>query len=183
MTQQLPKRWGLFLDGFFCLHSLGYQGERFSAHGGTRHQLDHHVFAGRLKVDSRHLLQHGGQGGHVAGLCAGVSSRRVQDVSPVHHQQQHTSLAFFLQKKKKWFQRRPSERKGRSRTSALWLIHNIFYMSAAAASYLHILQSFDTALRGTALNSQLVETLCVANVLKRASGKEGKEKGETKGIG
>lgn len=100
VTQHLPKNRGVFLSSFFSLHSLGYQGESFGADGGTRHQLDHHVFAGRLKMDSCHLLQHGGQGGHVAGLCAGVSSRCVQDVSPVHHQQQHMSLAFFLPKKK-----------------------------------------------------------------------------------
>lgn len=83
------------------LHSLGYQGEGLGAHSGTRHQLDHHVLAGRLEMDPRHLLQHGGECGHVAALCAGISSRRVQDVSPVHHQQQHVSLTLFLWKKKK----------------------------------------------------------------------------------
>lgn len=184
MTQRLPQNRGLFLYSFFSLHSLGHQGERFSAHGRTRHQLDHHVFAGRLKMDPCHLLQHGGQGCHVTGLCAGVSSCCVQDVSPVHHQQQHMSLAFFLQKKKKkWLRKKGfNERKGRSRTwgkiQLLWLIHNIFYMFVAAAAYLHILQSFDTALRGTALNSQLVETLCVKLFLKKEA--VGRKKGRNK---
>lgn len=85
----------------FRLHSLGHQGESFGAHGGTWHQLDHHMLTGRLEVDPRHLLQHGGERGHVAALCAGVSSRRVQDVSPVHHQQQYVSLTLFLHRKKK----------------------------------------------------------------------------------
>lgn len=67
------------------------------------------------------------------------------------------------------------------KNTAVWLNHNIFYMSVAAVAYLHILQSFDAALRGTALNSQLVETLCVEFKKKKGSGRrEGKKKGRQK---
>lgn len=78
------------------LHSLGHQGEGLGAHGWTRHQPDHHVFTGGLEVSPRHLLQHRGQGGHVAALCARVPGGRVQDVAPVHDQQQHVRFAFSL---------------------------------------------------------------------------------------
>lgn len=44
----------------------------------------------------RHLLQHGGQGGHVAALSARIPAGRIQDVAPVHHQQQHVRFAFPL---------------------------------------------------------------------------------------
>lgn len=82
---------------FWRQHSLGHQGEGFSAHCRTWHQLDHHVFAGGLKMHPRHLLQHRRQGGHIASLCARVPACSVQDVPPVHHQQQHMRLTFTLQ--------------------------------------------------------------------------------------
>lgn len=83
---------------FWQRHSLGHQGESFSAHCRTRHQLDHHVFAGGLKMHPCHLLQHWRQGGHITSLCAGVSACCVQNVSPVHDQQQHMRLTFPLRK-------------------------------------------------------------------------------------
>lgn len=128
---------------FWQLHSLGHQGESFSAHGWTWHQLDHHVFAGGLKVNPRHLLQHGGQGGHIASLCAGVSARCIQDVPPVHHQQQHVRLTFSLQKgscrvEKETLKRRYSEG-GKiaafcESNAARW-ITGYFYMFLAAGKY------------------------------------------------
>lgn len=59
-------------------------------------------------------------------------------------------------------------------------------MSVVAAAYLHVLQSFDAALGGTALNSQLVETLCIDLFVffkKRDAAGRKERKGETKRIG
>lgn len=91
-------KWGQWDSLSWPQHSLGHQGEGFSAHGRTGHQFDHHMFRSSLEMRPRHLLQHWGQGGHIPSLSARVPTCCVQDVSPVHHKQQHMGLTFALQK-------------------------------------------------------------------------------------
>ncbi|TNN66073.1 hypothetical protein EYF80_023701 [Liparis tanakae] len=169
------------------VHSLGHQGEGLGTHSQTRHQLDLDVFGDSLEMRPRHLLQHRGQRVHIAGLRAGVSPRRVQDVSSVHHQQQHMRLTFPLQKKgegkfeqethtkeeeeERSMRRRSlkkekeEEEEGGTRGGKRWRREEGARRGVSPggdrSSYLCVLQSFNAALRGTAWTTQLVETLCI----------------------
>lgn len=78
-------------------HLLRHQREGFGTYSRTRHQLDHHMFGGSLEMRPCDLFKHRGQGGHIASFCAGISACCVQDVSSVHHKQQHMGLTFSLQ--------------------------------------------------------------------------------------